>query len=70
MAAIAHDAGGRHRLLLRRLMVMCPVTGLPVDTGYELTSIPTLGRGPALLVDCVECGQDHHWLVEDAFLEP
>jgi hypothetical protein len=40
-----------------------------VDTGYELRAISTFGRGPQVLVDCLECGQDHPWRIEDAFLE-
>ena len=57
----------RHRLL-RRVMIACPVTGLPTDTGHDLTAIPMLVRAQ-LLVDCLECGQDHPWQVEEALLE-
>jgi hypothetical protein len=55
-------------MLLRRLTIRCPVTGTPADTGYELSSIPTVSARN-LLVDCTECGQDHLWQVEDAFLD-
>jgi hypothetical protein len=56
------------RRFLRRLMIECPHTGHAVDTGYELTAIPGLAI-PHMLIDCIECGQDHTWRVEDAFVE-
>ena len=55
-------------VLLRRLVIRCPVTGLPSDTGFELTALPQL-NGEQVLIDCLECGQDHVWLVEDAHVE-
>ena len=58
----------RGSVLLRRLLIRCPQTGLPADTGFELTEIPALGTQQQLLVDCLECGQDHPWQLEDAFL--
>ena len=58
-----------HRVLPRRLMIPCPVTGMPVDTGAELVAAQGMGPGGDILVDCIECGQDHHWQIEDAFLE-
>jgi len=58
----------RQRSLLRRLMIICPGSGRPADTGFELTEIPQLSARQQVLVDCLECGQDHDWLVEDAFL--
>ena len=70
MAVISHEQRGKTPVLSRRLMVACPVTGLSVDTGYEFTANPSVGRSPELLVDCIECGQDHWWRLEDAFLEP
>ncbi len=57
------------RMLLRRLMVQCPVTGVGVDTGFELSAIPMVSQGPHQLMDCLECGQDHSWAIEDAFLD-
>jgi hypothetical protein len=51
-----------------RLMIACPYTRTPVDTGYERSSIPAVAI-PHLLVDCLECGQDHQWRIEDAFVE-
>jgi hypothetical protein len=69
MALSSHQQGAKARVLLRRLMVTRPITGVSVDTGYELMAISTFGRGPQVLVDCLECGQDHPWRIEDAFLE-
>ena len=58
----------RRRMLLRRLMIRCPVTGTPTDTGFELSSVPAVASRN-LLVDCTECGQDHAWQIESAFLD-
>ena len=60
--------GARRRVLLRRLAIRCPVTALPTDTGFELTATPDLGRCEQLLVDCLECGQDHPWVISEAFV--
>jgi hypothetical protein len=59
----------RQRALLRRLMIVCPETFRATDTGFELTAIPRLSARRQLLVDCLECGQDHEWQVEDSFLD-
>jgi hypothetical protein len=54
------STGGLERpRLLRRLTIICPVTGLATDTGFELSDIPALVSGPQLLIVCLECGQDH-----------
>jgi hypothetical protein len=50
-------------------MIRCPISGRATDTGFELTSIPAVGRSPQLLVDCLACGQDHSWEIGDAFIE-
>jgi hypothetical protein len=55
--------------ILHRLLITCPVTGRPADTGFELSATPTVGPGRQLLVDCQECGQDHPWTIEDTFLD-
>lgn len=78
MALASHDTGTRkpdgtdavahRRVLLRRLVIRCPVTGLASDTGFELTELPQL-TGEQALIDCLECGQDHTWRVEDAYLD-
>jgi hypothetical protein len=55
--------------LLRRLMITCPVTGLATDTGFELSDLPGVVTRQQLLVDCLECGQDHPWHIGDARLD-
>ena len=55
--------------LLRRLVITCPVTGLPTDTGFELSDLPAVVTRQQLLVDCLECGQDHSWHIGDAALD-
>jgi hypothetical protein len=55
--------------LSQRLMICCPHAALPVDTGHELNEIGGLAPQPQMLIDCIECGQDHSWTIEDAFLE-
>lgn len=59
----------RSRMLVRRLLIRCPVTGQGADTGYELSAMPDLIPTHNLLVDCQECGQDHPWEADDTFLE-
>jgi hypothetical protein len=59
----------RRTLLLRRLSITCPVTGLTTDTGFELTDVPSVVSSPQLLIDCLECGQDHEWSIDDAMLD-
>jgi hypothetical protein len=56
-------------ILFRRLLIMCPATGLPTDTGFELSEVPSVAGGQQLLVDCLECGQDHEWGVDDIVLD-
>ena len=67
--AVSPGPGVHHRVLPRRLMIPCPVTGMPVDTGADLVAAQDMGPSGDILVDCIECGQDHRWRVEDAFLE-
>jgi hypothetical protein len=55
--------------LLRRLMITCPVTGLATDTGFELPELPSVVRDVQVLIDCLECGQDHSWHIDDAMLD-
>jgi hypothetical protein len=57
-------------LLLRRLTIRCPVTGRAADTGFEISAMPSATRPPHLLVDCLECGQDHEWTVDDVYVDP
>ena len=60
-AAASPDA----RWLVRRLTIHCPATGRAADTGFEISAMPTLRARPQILVDCLECGQDHEWTVDD-----
>jgi hypothetical protein len=55
-------------MLLRRFVISCPVTGLASDTGLELSELHAVLAGPQLLIDCLECGQDHPWQLDDARL--
>jgi hypothetical protein len=64
----APPAGASRGVLLRRLSIRCPVTGSATDTGLQLTALPQL-IGEHVLIDCLECGQDHTWRVEDAFAD-
>jgi hypothetical protein len=57
-----------YQKLLRRLMIMCPTTARATDTGFELDAVPSIPGRRQLLVDCLECGQDHEWRLEDSFL--
>ena len=63
------DPAVGRRSLLRRLMIVCPGSGRAADTGFELAEVPHLSARQQVLVDCLECGQDHDWRVEDAFLD-
>lgn len=65
----ATAAVNRPTLLLRRLSITCPVTGSPTDTGFELTDVPALASSPQVLIDCLECGQDHEWDIDAVVLE-
>jgi hypothetical protein len=61
------DAPYRRRVV-PHLMISCPHTGNAVDTRFDATAIPSLATAH-LLMDCVECGQDHVWRTEEAFVE-
>jgi hypothetical protein len=56
------------RALRKRLVIMCPETRLSVDTGLDLSAIPNL-RGSQILFDCMECGQDHAWSIDEAHVD-
>ena len=61
--------------VMARVLIRCPVTRAPVDTGVHvdaegfrfvsmvLASVPQTLRCPA-------CDQEHVWKARDAFLEP
>ena len=63
------DQRDRASTLGRRLMIVCPETGCAADTGFELAAVPRVSARQQLLVDCLECGQDHEWRLEDSFLD-
>jgi hypothetical protein len=66
----AIDSSGPARpTLLRPLMITCPVTGFATDTGFEASDVPVLGTSRQVLVDCLECGQDHPWHIDDLVLD-
>jgi len=55
-AALSAEPPARHRTLLRRLMVVCPTTGHPAATGFELSGLPKASARQQILVDCLEWG--------------
>jgi hypothetical protein len=69
MAAIADEEGVHIRMVPLRVMIRCPSTEVPVDTGYEPAAVATI-REAQVLANCTECGQDHTWRTEKAFLGP
>ena len=69
MGHMAVATGTEQPMLLRRLLITCPATGLPTDTGFELSELPAVVSGPRILIDCLECGQDHSWRIDDAVLD-
>jgi hypothetical protein len=50
-----------------RVAVRCPDTGFAVFTGLGLSAVPSV-NGSQVLTECMACGQDHAWRIEDAFL--
>lgn len=46
---------------MRQVMIRCPFTGDLVPTGLEASSLQKLDRTEYLLIDCLECGEDHLW---------
>ena len=61
-------ASANARRLVRRLTIRCPVTGRAADTGFDVSAMPRVAGGLQILVDCLECGQDHAWTVNDICL--
>jgi hypothetical protein len=62
--AVAHGS-----LLVSRLMIRCPATGRATDTAFDVTDLPRLGSGSHWILDCMECGRDHEWQVDDVIVE-
>ena len=46
---------------MRQVMIRCPNTEDLVPTGLEAASLQKLDQAEYLLIDCLECGQDHLW---------
>ncbi len=76
MSVLHHEGPGqpsqssvRSGTLLRRLVIRCPETGRASDTGFELCGMPSVAGRRQLLVDCLECGRDHGWSVDDVVLD-
>ena len=46
---------------MRQVMIRCPFTQDLVPTGLEASSLETIEQREYLLIDCLECGQDHLW---------
>ncbi len=53
---------------MHQVMIRCPVTGDLVPTGLQATSVQKLDQAAYLLIDCLECGQDHVWEPSQASL--
>ena len=53
---------------MRQVMIHCPTTQDLVPTGLETSSLEKLDQSEYLLIDCLECGQDHAWQPSGAFL--
>jgi len=53
---------------MRQVMIRCPNTEDLVPTGLEVTSLQKLDEPRYLLIDCLECGQDHSWESSQATL--
>jgi hypothetical protein len=69
MTSVASTQETARWQLSQRLMIFCTQTGVPVHTGHELIEIGALAPQPQVLIDCGECGEDHGWTIEDAFLQ-
>ena len=70
MTTVTSRHGAASWGLSQRLMIFCPHTNVPVDTGHVLDEIGVLSPQPqVVLVDCTECGEDHAWIIENAFLQ-
>ena len=50
------------------VMIKCPTTGKPIATGLATESLDAEPLRDEV-VSCPECGEDHVWQREDAYLE-
>ena len=53
---------------MRQVMIRCPITEELVPTGLEVSDLQHLDQAGYLLIDCLECGQDHAWEPSQAVL--
>ena len=53
---------------MRQVMIRCPNTEELAPTGVEAPSPEKLDQPSYLLIDCLECGQDHSWEPSQATL--
>ena len=53
---------------MHQVMIWCPFSGDLVPTGLAVTSLQKLDQAEYLLIDCLECGQDHLWEPSQATL--
>jgi len=53
---------------MHQVMIWCPFSGDLVPTGLAVTSLEKLDQAEYLLIDCLECGEDHLWEPSQATL--
>ena len=55
--------------MVRLVMIVCPHTGKPTPTGFVMNPEEFEDATPGnILSGCNECGGNHSWSKEDAFL--
>jgi hypothetical protein len=57
------------RGLTPRVLVQCPVRERPVFTGHRMTEAKLETQGARYGFRCADCGEVHHWVRADAWLE-
>ena len=55
---------------MAQVMIVCPETGKHVYTGlnFDWFDLDAYELGEKTVVKCSECGQEHKWTKDDAFL--
>lgn len=55
---------------MARVMITCPETGKPVYThmNFDWQGFDAIPLGTKS-IQCPQCGEDHHWTRQDAYLE-